>query len=66
MASKEIEFVLQVNGKIRDKAILPTDTPQGELEKIALQSARVRSYLKNRRVIKMVFVPHKLLNIVAR
>jgi leucyl-tRNA synthetase len=65
VARKEIEFVLQVNGKIRDKATLPADTPQSEVEQIALRSVRVRSYLKNRRVIKMVFVPNRLLNIVA-
>ena len=63
---EEVEFVLQVNGKIRDKLMLPADASQDYVERIALDRDRIQSYLKEKQVVKIFFVPGKLLNIAAK
>jgi leucyl-tRNA synthetase len=63
---EEVEFVLQVNGKIRDKLMLPADASQDYVERIALNRDRIQSYLKDKQVVKIFFVPGKLLNIAAK
>ena len=59
------EVVLQVNGKLRDRASVPVDMPKEELEKIALASAKVQEFTQGLTVRKIIVVPGKLVNIVA-
>ena len=59
-----VEWVVQVNGKIRERLDLPAGAPQSQVEKMALSCERIRGWTTNREVVKMIFVPDKLLNIV--
>jgi len=61
---EQITVVVQVNGKIRDKLQVSPETPSGELERLALASARVQNELNGRVPQKVVVVPQKLVNIV--
>ena len=63
-AKDVITIVVQVNGKIRDKMELPADTPQEEIEKLAMLSEKVVSDLETHSVKKIFVVPGKLINIV--
>lgn len=65
-AEDEIEFVIQVSGKIRDRIKVPLNISQAEIEKIAFESDRIKEWLKGKEVIKKIFVPNKLLNIVIK
>ena len=65
-SEKVVEFVVQINGKVRDKFPLPVDTPEDEAKKVALESEKVKKRLHGEQVIKYIFVPNKLLNIVVR
>jgi leucyl-tRNA synthetase len=60
------EVVVQVNGKLRAKLRVPFGIPRQELEQAALADARVQPFLEARQVAKVVVVPDKLVNIVAR
>ena len=62
----EIEFVVQVSGKIRDRIKAPLDIPQEEAEKLALASEKVKEWMKDKEVVKKIFVKNKLLNIVVK
>ncbi|MBA3881447.1 MAG: leucine--tRNA ligase [Chthoniobacterales bacterium] len=61
----EVTVVIQVNGKVRDKIIVPMDAPAQEVEKVALESAKVKEAIAGKTVRKVVVVPKKLVNVVA-
>jgi leucyl-tRNA synthetase len=60
----EIEVVVQVNGKLRDRLKVPRDLPEAELVALALASERVRAHLTGE-PRKTIVVPGKLVNLVA-
>lgn len=61
----EIEIVLQVNGKVRDKMFIPREAPKDEVEKLAMESERVQSFIDGLTVRKVIVVPGRLVNVVA-
>ncbi|MFZ5597925.1 MAG: leucine--tRNA ligase [Bacillota bacterium] len=66
VAEDEITIVVQVNGKIKDRLLVPADiTPDG-LKELVLSSPRVQKLLEGKAVVKVIPVPGKLVNIVVR
>jgi len=61
-----IEFVVQVNGKVRAKFDVPKSTSQEEIETKAFEDSKIQSYLENQQIVKKIFVKDKLLNIVIK
>jgi leucyl-tRNA synthetase len=59
-----VEIVFQVNGKIRSKAAVTAGMQRSDVEKIALEDANVKKYLDGTKIVRIVFVPDKLVNIV--
>ncbi len=64
VSEEMVTIVVQVNGKVRDKLIVPVETTKKTVEDLALNSDRVRRYLDGAKVANVVYVPGKLLNIV--
>jgi leucyl-tRNA synthetase len=62
----EIEIVVQVNGKIRDRLFVPADSSSEELQRLAIAAPRVQATLDGKKVVKAIVVPGKLVNIVVR
>ena len=60
------ELVCQVNGKVRDRVTAPTGASRDELERLALDSDGVKAHLNGHQVVKVIVVPGKLVNVVAR
>jgi leucyl-tRNA synthetase len=60
----QVNIVVQVNGKIRDKFTAATGTPKDELEKTAFSLGGVQKWLEGQTVKKVIIVPDKLVNIV--
>src|SRR5579884_456705 len=63
-AEEAITIVVQVNGKVRDRLLVPVDMPDSEIEKLALESEKVRAELDGKQVRKVIAVPGKLVNVV--
>jgi leucyl-tRNA synthetase len=63
-AEDAITIVVQVNGKVRDRLLVPVDMPNDEIEKLALESEKVRTELDGKQVRKIIAVPGKLVNVV--
>jgi len=63
--AEEITIVVQVNGKVRDRLVVPADTESSELERLALESEKVKAHLDNKQVRNVVVVPGRLVNVVA-
>ena len=61
-----IEWVVRVNGKIRERLELPAGTTQSEVEEIAFGREQIRGWTEGKEVVKTIFVPDKLLNIVVK
>ncbi len=60
----EIEIVLQVNGKVRDRIIVPLDAADADLEQAALANLRIAELIEGKTIRKVVVVPKKLVNVV--
>lgn len=65
LVEDEIEIVLQVNGKVRDKISVPAEASKEEVEEAALASERVQSFVDGLTVRKVIVVPGRLVNVVA-
>ena len=65
LVEDEIEIVFQVNGKLRDKAMVPVNATKEELEARALGSPKVQEFTNGLTVRKIIVVPRKLVNVVA-
>ncbi len=61
----EVEIVVQVLGKIRDKLTIPADADEKTMETLALASEKVKADLAGKTVRKVIVVKGKLVNIVA-
>ena len=61
---KEIELVIQINGKVRDKILTPVDISQRQAEKMVLKQGKIQRFIKDKEIKKIIFVPKKLINLV--
>ncbi len=64
LTEEEVEIVIQINGKLRDKVTVRKDLGKAELEQVALASPKVRETARNKSVRKVIVVPNKLVNVV--
>jgi leucyl-tRNA synthetase len=63
-AEPEVTLVIQVAGKVRDRATVPIGTTEAAAREIALRSEKVRSALNGHAPSKVVYVPDRLINLV--
>jgi leucyl-tRNA synthetase len=65
LVEDEVEIVLQVNGKVRDRITMPLDSTGEQLEAAARANEKVRNAVGSQTIRKVVVVPKKLVNLVA-
>ncbi len=65
MVDDEIEIVIQINGKVKTKLMVPADANKDALEQIAMEDSQVKEQIDGKTVRKIIAVPGKLVNIVA-
>jgi leucyl-tRNA synthetase len=61
-----VEVVLQVNGKVRSRIEVAMDTTDKELEALCLADENVRRYLNGKKLVKVIAVKNKLVNVVVQ
>lgn len=59
-------IVVQVNGKVRAQLEVPEDISEDEVQNVAQKNAKVQVHLEGKTVVRMIWVPHKLVNLVVR
>ena len=64
--TSSITLVVQINGKVKDKIEVDAETSKDDLEKIALESNRVKELIDGKQIVKVIVVPAKLVNIVIK
>jgi len=63
---EEITLVVQVNGKVRDKLTVSASISEPDARKMATEQPRVQTYLEGKQVVKIIYVPGRLVNIVVK
>lgn len=61
-----VEIVVQVNGKVRAKIEIPKDMSKADMEATALANDNIKAAVEGKDVKKVIAVPQKLVNIVAK
>lgn len=61
---EEINLVVQVNSKVRDTIMVSADISEDDAKKVGMESEKIKNYIANKEIRKIIFVPGKLLNIV--
>jgi len=64
MKEDEVEMVVQVNGKVRERLMVVSDVTEDEAKETALESEKVRVFTADKEIKKIIFVPGKLINII--
>jgi leucyl-tRNA synthetase len=64
LAQEEVEIVIQINGKLRDKVTVKKDLGKADLEQVALASLRVQEATRDKVIRKIIVVPNKVVNVV--
>ncbi len=62
----EVLVVIQINGKLRAKMTIPRKMTEDEIFAAALKERKLESYLEGKKVVRKIYVPEKLLNLVVR
>ncbi|PKG22257.1 leucine--tRNA ligase [Niallia nealsonii] len=65
LVDDEVEIVVQINGKVKTKLMVPADANKDALEQIAMEDSQVKEQIDGKTVRKVIAVPGKLVNIVA-
>lgn len=66
LVDDEVEIVVQVNGKVRAKLNIPKDLLKEEMQDLALANDNVKMSIEGKEIKKIIAVPQKLVNIVAK
>jgi len=66
LVQDNIEIIIQVNGKLKEKMSVPNGLDRGALEKAVNENEKVKALLAGKNVVKTVVVPEKLVNFVVK
>ena len=66
LEDKTYTMVVQVNGKVRGKIEVDTNTTEEEMKKLSLEIENVKVFTEGKEIVKMIVVPKKLVNIVVK
>jgi leucyl-tRNA synthetase len=65
-ADDEVEIAVQVNGKLRDRLLLPPDASEDQALERAKASPQVSAHVEGKEIARVIYVPNRLLNIVVK
>ena len=66
LVESEVEYVVQINGKVRDRVRVPAQAEKDEIENLVLASPKVAEAISGQTIVKVIVVPSKLVNIVVK
>jgi leucyl-tRNA synthetase len=64
--SQSVTVVVQINGQVREKLEVSPEISKDELEKLALDNEKVKSFIDGSEIVKLIVVPGRLVNIVIK
>jgi leucyl-tRNA synthetase len=63
---REIEMAVQINGKVRGTVTVATDSAADVVQAAALADDRLRRHVAEKTIVKTIFVPNRILNLIVR
>jgi leucyl-tRNA synthetase len=66
LVQDEIEIVVQINGKVKDRLMVPAGMDKAAMEKFAVEQDKIKGLIEGKTIVKVVGVPKKLVNIVVK
>jgi leucyl-tRNA synthetase len=64
LKEEEIQIVIQINGKVRDRISIPADSDEDFVKEKALKTQKIAPKIQGRSIKKIIYVPQRLINIV--
>ena len=65
-ASDEIEIVLQIGGRVKDKMMIPAGLDKAAMEEFVKASGKLEEIAEGKEIVKIICVPGKLVNLVVK
>jgi leucyl-tRNA synthetase len=59
-----VELIIEIDGKVRGRLIIDRDKEQKEIEKLVLDDFKIKKYLMDKKIKKIIYIKNKLINIV--
>jgi leucyl-tRNA synthetase len=66
LVEDEVEIVLQINGKNKEKLLIASDSTKEQMEEMAKNNEMIKELIEGKTIVKVIAVPGKLVNIVVR
>ena len=66
LVKDEVEMVISINGKVRDKMLVDSKITKTDLEALAVGSDKIKAHIEGKQIVKIIIVPQKLVNIVVK
>jgi len=66
MTASTIEIVIQINGKVRDKIIVDANADKNSIINAAKTDGKIAESIKDKEIVKEIYIPGKLVNLVVK
>jgi leucyl-tRNA synthetase len=66
LIKENVLIVVQINGKVRAKIEMPADLSESEVKVRVYEDEKVKSYVNGKQIVKEIYVPNKIYNIVVK
>ena len=66
IVNENINLVIQINGKKREIFELKKDTSEEKILDIIKNNEKLKNYIQNKKIIKKIFVPNKIINLIVK
>lgn len=63
---EEVTLIVQVNGKLRDRIVVPATISEEDARQLAFDSPKVKAHTDGKQLVKAIYVPGKLVNLVVK
>jgi len=66
LTKDEVEIVIQINGKIKERIMIPTSASDEEIKKLSLENEDMQKHLEGMTIVKVIVIKGRLVNIVVK
>ncbi|MBC7076085.1 MAG: leucine--tRNA ligase [Syntrophomonadaceae bacterium] len=66
LVQDEIEIAVQISGKVKERIKVPANSSDEQIRQISLQNVKIQDLTKGKKIVKIIVVPQKLVNIVVK
>ncbi|MFH2034847.1 MAG: hypothetical protein ABIJ45_00460, partial [Candidatus Zixiibacteriota bacterium] len=61
-----VTIAIQINGKLRSQVNVPLNSPENNVAALAMEDGKIAGYIEGKTIIKRIYIPNKILNLVIK